>query len=520
MKACTRLAVPAVACALLTIFFLDRPDFLISSDWLLGAEFVWDVLHHGYAWSGFQQSRVPSFFPDFLIFGVVQAATESWRAALAIWVFVVIGWLVAVGSWITASIARSGRETATFSFLLLLMTVLIAAWLGFLRFVPVVDGDLSLSPYLFILMPIYHSGPFLVSLTTAAVAGRAAEQAATSEGAVFDTISVALLSWAATVSDQLSLVSLLVPLTVALVAGLSVGAVARLTAMRLLLAAWGGGAAGWACTQMLDRLPLPWPSRYEMEWAVLRFPTNLGHHASMLIVVGGLALALASDAWQRGPRGWLASYWSVFATASALGSLAVTILLYVDAWSYRYALPFLWWTVILVAAALARLSQQRPMLLRLPVATIIAGLALAYLATGLHVPRLFHWNWPLASCLQNAGLRAGLADYWSARKTSAASDWQLQVEQITSTGAAFLWANDRFWFTHDIHDKSRRPTYRFIAMDRLPERQITAVYGPPDHVMMCGSTAVWIYDNSNRLYHDLELASPSLADIFASAPAH
>src|SRR5208282_3945991 len=97
-------------------------------------------------------------------------------------------------------------------------------------------------------------------------------------------------------------------------------------------------------------------------------------------------------------------------------------------------------------------------------------------------------------------------------------DWQLQIEQITEAGAAYYWGNDRLWFSHDIHDGSRRPPYRFIIMERLPARQITAVYGQPDHVMMCGSTAVWIYDDSNRLYYNLERASPSLADTFASAP--
>jgi hypothetical protein len=258
-----------------------------------------------------------------------------------------------------------------------------------------------------------------------------------------------------------------------------------------------------------------------MEWAVIRFSTSVLHHPSLMIVGGGLALALASDAWRLGPRGWLASFWPVFATTSALGSLAVTILNWIpydNFWGYRYALPFLWWTVILAAAALARLCHRRPVLLRLPVATFIAGLALADLATGLHVPRLFDWKSPLASCLQNTGLRAGLADYWVARKTSAASDWQLQIEQISETGAAYFLVNDRLWFTHDIHDGSRRPPYRFIIMDRLPGQQITAAYGPPDHVMMCGSTAVWIYDDSNRLYHNLERASPSLADTFASAP--
>jgi len=194
------------------------------------------------------------------------------------------------------------------------------------------------------------------------------------------------------------------------------------------------------------------------------------------------------------------------------------MLLYVDAWSYRYALPFLWWTVILAAAALARVCDRRPLLLRLPVAAITAGLAVVWLSRGVHAPRLLRWDSPLATCLQKAGLHAGLADYWVARRTAAASDWQLQVDQLGATGAAFYWGNDRFWFTHDIHDGARRPPYRFIVMDKLPAPQITAIYGRPDHVMLCDATSVWVYDDSGRLYHDLERASPSLADTLTAAP--
>jgi hypothetical protein len=503
----------------LSLFLLDRPDFLISSDTLLQAEFVWDALHHGYAWSGFQQSRVPSIFPDLLVFAAVQAATGSWRIAMAIWVYGVLVSLTAVATCITARIARCTGATAMFAVLLSVMLVLVAASLGFLRFAPMMDSNVYVSPYLIILLPNYHSGPFLIGLIAAVAASRAIEPAAVSgKPRPSATIALALLSAAMCVSDLLCITSLLLPLTAALIAGRSVGAVTPGTTVRVLFAAWGGGAVGWICVQMLNRQSLPFPTRYEIEWAIIRLPTHLIDHPGMLIVLGGLALALAADVWRRGIRGWLASFWSVFAATGALGSLAITLLLYVDAWSYRYALPFLWWTVIFAAAALARVGDRRPLLQRLPVATITAGLAMVWLSQGVHAPRLLRWRSPLAACLQKAGLHAGLADYWLARRTAAASDWQLQVDQLGGTGEAFYWGNDRFWFTHDIHDSARRPPYRFIVMDRLPVPQITAVYGRPDHVMLCDATEVWVYDDPDRLYRDLERASPSLADTFAAAP--
>ncbi len=508
------MGVVLIGCGLLSLFFWDRPDFLIGSDTLLPAAFFWDVLHHGYAWSGFQQARVPSLFPDLLIYGIAQVVTGSWRVAMAIWVVVVVVWLVAVASWISARVTQSGRQVATLAVLLLVMLVMTAAALPYPWLASGADiGGSGQFPVVLILLPVAHGGPFLLGLTAAAVASRALER----PGA-FITVGLALLSCAAAGSDLLYVNSVLIPLTAALAGGLWVGTVTTRTAVRLLAAAWAGSALGWLWAQMLTRQPLPLQTARAIEWNIVRFLTHFGHQPGMIIVWGSLPLLLASDVRRRGLRGWVGNFWSVFAATSALGSLVPVVLFYDDVSSYRYALAFLWWTVILAAAALVRLSRQWPALLRLPVAIMIVALALVDLTAGLHVPRLFRWDSPLASCLQNAGLRAGFAEFWTAAPTSAASDWKLQVLPITQTGAAYYWGNDRFWYTHDIHDGSRRPPYRFIVMDDLSAGHVTAAYGQSDRVMMCGSTVVWVYDDPDQLYHHLVTATPALADTFASAP--
>ena len=516
MQARTYLVLAAIVlmpCALLSVMFWNRPDFMISSDSLLPAEFVWDVLHHGYAWSGFQQARVPSFFPDLLIYGAVQVATGNWRVAIAVWVFVVLASLVAIASWITAQIVRSTGEAATLAVLLLVVAVLASAAFGFPPFATATYHDVGLFPYLFILLPFTHGGPFLIALAAAAVGSRAVVQ-----GTPAKAIGLALVSFAAGMSDILWFTSFIAPFTAA-AAGLLVGSVTKRTAIRLLSGVWVGGVLGWACAQRLDREPLPFSVLRTIPTHIVRFLTALGQQPGMMVVVVGLGLALATDVWRRGPRGWLASFWSVFAATSALTSLALAALLYEDNGAYRYALPFLWWTVILAAVALVRISGRHRMLLRLSVAAITAGLATVDLASGWHVPKLLVWESPLASCLQTAGLRAGLADYWAARETNAASSWQLQVEQIDANGAARVWGNDRLWYIHDIHDGSRRPPYRFVIMDGLLTDRIAAAYGQPDRVMRCGPTNVWIYDDADGLYRSLVRASPSMAATFASAPA-
>ena len=79
------------ACRALSALILDRPELLISSDTLLPAAFVWDMLHFDRAWNGFQHPRVLSFVPDLPMTGTVQAATGSWRVALAVWVLAAAG---------------------------------------------------------------------------------------------------------------------------------------------------------------------------------------------------------------------------------------------------------------------------------------------------------------------------------------------------------------------------------------------------------------------------------------------
>ncbi len=58
----------------------------------------------------------------------------------------------------------------------LVVLVLTAAELGALRFALVPGSAAYLSPYLFVLLPYTHDGPFLLTLAAAAVAQRAAEQ--------------------------------------------------------------------------------------------------------------------------------------------------------------------------------------------------------------------------------------------------------------------------------------------------------------------------------------------------------
>jgi hypothetical protein len=515
LQPCWRgLAVQMACCMLLTLYFWDRPGFFISSDTLLPAAFVWDVLNHSYAWFGFQQARVPSFVPDLLVYGTVQTLTASWRLATAVWILVVVAWLMIALSRIASRIDRSGDEAATLSIGLVVTLVFLAAATDFPGFAGEMSENGALFPYLFILLPLTHGGPFLRALTASSVVERVTAPVSTRT-----FVCLFLLAAIVYLSDP-TLTSFLVPCTVALLAGLVAGTVTRSTALWVLLTAWVGSALGLAMAETLPRQPTPFPAREAILGHVSRFSIDLPALSGIVAVMALVVAFFAHDAWRRGLWGWLGNFWSVFAATSVSSCVLVTALLYENVWSYRYAMPLLWWPVVLVAVAVAGRLRQRVVLIGLPTAAMITVFAFTYAVRGPQLPRLFVWNMPLVACLHASGLQAGLAGYWLAREISAARDWQLQVDQITDSGAALLWGNDRLWFIHDIHDGSRRPRYRFIIMDRLSSDTIATAYGRPNQVMMCEATAVWVYDDSAKVYDSLERLSPGLVDAFAAAPLH
>jgi hypothetical protein len=124
----------------------------------------------------------------------------------------------------------------------------------------------------------------------------------------------------------------------------------------------------------------------------------------------------------------------------------------------------------------------------------------------------------MESCLldaqRTAGLKAGLAEYWYARSIEASSDWRLQIDEMGRDGAGWYWGNDRYWFTHDIHDGTRQPGYNYIVIGQLDPQPIRARYGAPSRVLDCPAGKVWIYDDAAALRRALVRGSPDLYATF------
>jgi hypothetical protein len=153
-------------------------------------------------------------------------------------------------------------------------------------------------------------------------------------------------------SDPLTLTSFLVPCTAALLAGVFAGTITRSIAFWVLLTAWGGSALGLAMAETLPRQPTPFPARGAILGHVSRFLVDLPALPGIAAVMALVVASCVHDGRRRGLQGWLGSFWSVFAATSAISCLLVTALLYENVWSYRYAMPLLWWLVALVAVRL------------------------------------------------------------------------------------------------------------------------------------------------------------------------
>jgi len=234
-----------------------------------------------------------------------------------------------------------------------------------------------------------------------------------------------------------------------------------------------------------------------------------------LIAMIGYPLAAMRGHEQQAARG-MTGFWWVASASSVLVTVLAIPLYYEGPANFRYASALLWWPLIWFAAMLVRVAgpvRGTAVATGLTGTTIVLGFA--YFSAGAHAPAVLSLHHPLEACLlegqRSAGLEAGLAGYWQARAIEASSDWWLQVDQISKDGSAYYWGNDRFWYTHDIHDGARAPRYNYIVMATLDESAIRHHYGAPSRTLDCGGTAVWVYDDAESVRRVLVSLSPILS---------
>lgn len=302
------------------------------------------------------------------------------------------------------------------------------------------------------------------------------------------------------------------------------------TAAFVLVPVLAGTATAEALDQFLIRegiIGIDWWNLPAHIWAFLSSPVALARAAPLAMALA-FGVPLAGSLWfwlTRNPtfkRGGVvdaAAFWWLASVTGVLGTIAATSLVYSEPSEYRYTMPLLWWPIILSAAMVVRASgRARHYVVPIGLGSATAALGGTALAEGIHPPAVLAWHHPLEACLLDAreksGLKAGLGNYWHARAIEASTEWRLQIDEIGRDGAGWYFGNDRFWYTHDIHDGARAPDYNYIVLLWLDEREIQKRYGAPSRVLDCPGSPIWIYDDSVALRRNLVKASPDLYATF------
>lgn len=481
-----------VSAALLAFALQWRPQMLsllANSDGLLPADFVWGALRHPATWRSFQWPRIPSFAPDFMLYAPLQALF-GWRIAQ-------VGYAaasLAALTWLAGRIAADmdvpyrAHRTGTSA-----LAFLAAAALMFLGEWAVTDTPW----HLHLMAPVYHSGPFILSVAVLLLARRT------------DPVSLCLVVAAAalgTVSDRMFVGTCLLPLA-------AVAAIDHVAAQAGRTGSWRApacAALGCALGVLADTLLFPGFLTRQAD-VKLSAPDALHHAGAFLADRSGwfvvlLNASLLLPLLRGGIRPEQRHWWTVGACASVLSTLLAAAL-WSDDTSQRYLAATLWWPLILWAPELFAMAGR----LALPAA---AGSVLVTVAAlGTMMPQggsVLSWHDDLAACIARTGRTRGLAGYWNARRVTVASDWRILAMQVRQSGGTMIWGSQADGYTSDPDAPERPPDFSFIVLADLDEAAIRTAYGAPDEVLHCPGSAVWLYNDPAQVRRGLAAASPGL----------
>jgi hypothetical protein len=116
-----------IATFLLCSVIWSRTNFLphvFNADVLLPSSYIWDALIHNYAWREFQLPRIPSFFPDLILYGILHVFLGDYRLAIFGYSILQCLGFIFAGGWIISA-ATNIRVIVASSLMLLLVSVVL-----------------------------------------------------------------------------------------------------------------------------------------------------------------------------------------------------------------------------------------------------------------------------------------------------------------------------------------------------------------------------------------------------------
>lgn len=489
------LAFCGVLVAILFFVFCSIEEFnwlLTDSDTLLPASLLNDVVNHPDSLVFFQLPRVPSLFPDLFLYFLITEIAHSWTWVIGIYACLMLWGMLFVCSLICQDLAQVSHSR---TMLTIMACTMLALTLG-----THLDGITN--PYLYVMLPVYHSGPFLLALCGLIVAKACL---ANKNGKAH--VILALIAALGTLSDRLFIGAFLAPfLGFVLLHSVLAKDSERVTLSRnwtVVFWALMGCVAGYLCdllifSHWLSRQPdLPIDLRRQFgRWKLVWHDGNIRFECLCTVFI--LAVSLA-----RLRRNRDESYWLAVACISSIGFLLIQPLLWDGPASSRYAQPIWWWTLLVAAVMLCRIRWRFMPGVLLLVSAATLGVFVSSRRETFQLLPVIERPEPLAACLiqlKKEGLiHDGLADYWVARPTEVKSGWWLQIEQITPQGLAFVWGNNAKYYSYSRQSSRQPAVFDYIIVKNLDEGQLTRRFGSPDQTARCPTSDIWIYRDPDRL---------------------
>jgi len=495
----------------------------MNADTLTSADFTWDVLHHTYAWSHYQLPRLPSIFPDLLVYGFLQTALGGYGWAMFAFAVVMFLGLSYICGWFAALLSKQDFYSAVFISEGILSVLFIA---DVATSAKIENGFGSPCLRCMFLYPTYHSGPLLAALASVGLICLLLERRRDGQTAALYLV-LYFVATLAMLSDRLTWANYLAPVIIALILIGTFFSSTRLQVFSLLILS----AISFFTAHILE------------------------FHVNHVRFLPYNPATLFSDALELAPRFWKLNamffQWHMLNLAcilipmfffflypfrfiareernvenirrnvfiwlymclSAAISFCAMIIIYADdkrILSYRYdQLLFFMGVPFITAIALRSKPWSLGMRYYLPGA--VALFACVHIGASTTIlPGSVTWRPQYAGCLDalraRLGLQAGLANYWNARQLKIASNWRLQVLDGADFDASpHLFQNDPLLYKDIFVGPYLAPSPRFILMDGFKPIDVADRYGKPDRIEPCDGSEIWIYNDPMRFYRNLE----------------
>jgi len=460
-------------------------------------------------------------FPDWLLSGMLLALPLSPPWLPILYGAIVMALYCMAGG---AILSASGRISAA------LGTWVLAAILVGAGLLATVLGGMSLSSNLYVILaaPFIHTGAVLSTLIAAALFLRLLPAG----NRPLLGVALALLTFAASISDRLFVVWFVAP---ACLAGLLCYWANRPDRSALVPVAIAMGAAlaglavGWGLSFVLNIHAVPGHGSPERTWRLLEdtferaadigdVPSFLILAAALALLARGTVLTVDSLLGHRPTSGEAMEILLAGICAAALSAPLATSMMtelwlsQVGGWRYFLILtliPMIWVAYL----ALGALAQSRfPNLLSYIPAAMLLGCILIALPSWHSVQQLVAVR-PLQKCVEAEGRTTGLAGAWTARRLTMLSGRRLHVVAITQGGAPDLPNHNARWYAARGKDEAP-PKFDFILLPAIDwndhvYRDFEEIFGAPDRIVHCDkdpspdrATQLWLYDSPLTLRDD------------------